>query len=52
MFLYPYQIALVKWEKESLQKKGEEDLEEKITRLRAFVEICVKYEKANKKGAR
>ena len=40
---------LIEWEKESLQKKGEGDLEARIVRLRAFVEICAKYEKSNKK---
>lgn len=42
---------LIEWEKESLKKKGEGALEERIARLRAFVDICAKYEKKNRKRA-
>ena len=41
--------ALVKWEKKSLMKKKEQDLDARIIRLREFVDICAKYEKGNKK---
>jgi len=40
---------LVEWEKESLQKKAESDVNTRIKRLREFVEICSRYKKANKK---
>jgi hypothetical protein len=42
---------LVKWEKKSLLKKKENNLNSRIKRLREFVEICSKYEEANKRAA-
>ena len=48
--LQEFYDVLVEWEKKSLQKKTEADLEARIKRLREFVDICAKYEKANKRG--
>jgi len=42
---------LVKWEKKSLERRKEKDLDARITRLREFTEICARYQKENKKEA-
>ena len=39
---------LVKWEKKSLLKRKDKNIEERISRLREFVEICSTYEETNK----
>jgi hypothetical protein len=49
--LQSFYDELVRWEKKSLQKKMEKNLEARIKRLREFVEICARYEKANQERA-
>jgi hypothetical protein len=43
--------ALIKWEKKSLLKKKEKNLDVRIKRLKEFVEICARYEKSNQERA-